>query len=182
MSFVANLVRAVLRQWLVWALGTSAAMLAIAHAFETFGKLAPCILCLDQREVYWVAMTVAAVGIAARFTPLKRRLEPLFCWALAAIFLFGLGVAVRHAGAEWDFWDGPAACAAATNARVTAADMAELLSGAKLKMPSCEEAAWRMFGISMAGYNAIISLKLVIYSVLAALGWAPGARRQEALA
>lgn len=157
-----------IRRWLWAALLASAAMLAIAHAFERFGGLAPCILCLDQREVYWVAMAVAAVGLAANFTPLKGRFDRLVFAALGLTFLFGVGVAVRHAGAEWDWWPGPAACAAGRGG-VSAADMAALLSGAKVEMPSCEEAAWRFLGLSMAGWNAIISVGLVVFSALAAL-------------
>lgn len=171
---LAGLIRACLKEWLVVAFLSAALMLAIAHAFETFGGLAPCILCLQQRTVYWAAMAIAAVGIAARFTPLNRRLDRLFAAALGVTFLVGMGIAIRHAGAEWKFWPGPAACAASKGG-VTAADMQALLSGAKIKAPSCEDAAWRdpVIHLSMAGWNAIISLKLVVYSVLAALGWSP---------
>ena len=87
-------------------------MLAIAHAFETFGGLAPCILCLQQRTVYWAAMAIAAAGVAARYTPVKMRADRLFLAALAIVFLVGMGIAIRQAGAEWKWWPGPAACAA----------------------------------------------------------------------
>jgi disulfide bond formation protein DsbB len=163
-----------LRRWLWWALFSSALMLAIAHAFETFGGLAPCILCLQQRDVYWTAMGVAAVGLALGFTPAKDRFERLFCLGLGVVFLVGLGIAIRHAGAEWGWWPGPAACAA-NRTSVSAADMADLLSGAKQRMPSCEEAAWRdpVIHLSMAGWNVLISLKLALWSFVAATGWRP---------
>jgi disulfide bond formation protein DsbB len=160
---------AVLARWPWWALFASALMLAIAHAFETFGGLSPCILCLKQREVYWVAGTMAVIGIAAGFTPLRAWAPRVVCGLLAVAFLVGMGIAIYHAGAEWKFWPGPAACAANRHG-VTAADMAAVLSGAKSHAPSCEEAAWRLFGISMAGYNVLISLKLAILSGLAAKG------------
>jgi disulfide bond formation protein DsbB len=164
-----------LRRWLWVALLSSALMLAIAHAFETFGGLAPCLLCLQQRDVYWTAMGVAAVGIALGFTPLNDRFERLFAAGLAVIFLVGMGISIRHAGAEWGWWPGPAACAA-NRTSVTAADMAKLLSGARLNMPSCEDAAWRdpVVHLSMAGWNALISLKLAFWSAVAAMGWRPG--------
>src|SRR3954470_5496264 len=95
-----------LRFWLWAALLSSALMLAIAHAFETFGGLAPCILCLQQRDVYWTAMGVAAVGLALGFTPAGRRFERLFAAGLGVIFLVGMGIAIRHAGAEWGWWPG----------------------------------------------------------------------------
>ncbi len=51
-------------QWPALALAACAIMLGVAHAFETFGKLAPCLLCLKQREVYWVTGTVALVALS----------------------------------------------------------------------------------------------------------------------
>ena len=150
-----------------WALFASALMLAIAHAFETFGGLAPCILCLKQREVYWAAGAIAIAGVVVGYTPWRALGPRLVCAALAVTFLVGMGIAIWHAGAEWKFWPGPAACAL-NRVKVTAADLAAALSGVKSHGPSCEEAAWRLFGISMAGYNVLISLKLAILSGLAA--------------
>ena len=169
---VAELIRFFLRYWLWTALLSSALMLAIAHAFETFGGLAPCILCLQQRTVYWAAIGVAAVGLVLHWLPPKTRFDRAFSAILAVIFLVGMGIAIRHAGAEWKWWPGPAACAA-NRVTVTAADLNAALNGGRLKMPSCEEAAWRFLGLSMAGWNAIISLKLVLWSAVAATGWKP---------
>lgn len=168
MRKIAGVFDLLLRNWLVTAFAASAAMLAIAHAFETFGGLAPCLLCLKQREVYWAAMAIAAVGFVLRFSPLHRRLDRLFAVILALCFAYGTFVAVRHAGAEWKWWPGPAACAA-NRGGVSAAEMAALLRGEKLAMPSCEDAAWVFLGLSMAGWNALISLGLVVMSALAAL-------------
>jgi disulfide bond formation protein DsbB len=127
---------------------------------------------LQQRTVYWVAIGIAAAGLVLNALPTRTRFDRLFFAALTITFLVGMGIAIRHAGAEWKWWPGPAACAA-NRVTVTAADLNAALSGARLKMPSCEEAAWRFLGISMAGYNVIISLKLAVWSALAALGWRP---------
>ena len=172
MNLIAGIARPVLKQWPLVALITALAMLAIAHAFETFGGLAPCTLCLRQREVYWVAASVAALGVLisySRWRPLGDRAAG---WALAAVFLFGMGVAVWHAGAEWKFWPGPATCSGG-GGKVTAAAMQDLLNGARLAAPRCDEAAWRFLGLSMAGWNVLISLKMAVWSVLAGLGWEP---------
>src|SRR5436305_15047939 len=103
-----RLITLVLTNWLVVALASSAAMLAVAHAFETFGHMAPCSLCLKQREVYWAAMALAAVGLALSLA--RSRLTAVFCAVLALLFAYGAGLAVYHAGAEWKFWPGPASC------------------------------------------------------------------------
>ena len=165
---IMKLMRAVAERWLFWALLSAALMLAVAHAFETFGGYAPCTLCLRQREIYWVAGGVALVGILATRLPRLRRLRWLFDLALALIFAVGMATAIYHAGAEWKWWPGPTTCAAGGGA-VTLDALAAVANGtAKVRPPACDEAAWRLLGLSMAGWNVLISLKLVFYSLLAA--------------
>ncbi|KQY30412.1 disulfide bond formation protein DsbB [Caulobacter sp. Root1455] len=154
-------------QWPVLAFAACAVMLGAAHAFETFGKLAPCLLCLKQREVYWVTGTVALVAVAASRTPWADRARRPLILLLAIGFLFGAGVATYHAGAEWKWWPGPAACAAGGAA--SASDLVAMLKGAKIAAPSCDKAVWVFLGLSMAGWNAVISLGLAIASAFAAL-------------
>ena len=144
-------------------------MLAIAHAFQTFEHLAPCTLCLRQREVYWVAGSVALAAMVLVRLPGGPRLRQASCWLLALIFLVGAGVAVYHAGAEWKFWPGPKACSSAGSATVDAQALSALLNGAKIKPPACDQAAWVFLGLSMAGWNALISLALATLSAAAAV-------------
>jgi disulfide bond formation protein DsbB len=157
--------RSLLAHWPLAAACASAAMLAAAHAFESFGGLAPCHLCFYQRDAYWAALTVGIVGFALGYMRLA--------WAgrtanllLALIFLAGAGVAAYHAGVEWKWWPGPASCTG--TGTVNTGDLAAFLNGAKVQPPRCDEAAWRMLGISMAGYNAAISLVLAALSAIAA--------------
>ena len=163
-----QLIRAVLDRWAFFALGSAALMLAIAHAFETFGGYAPCTLCLRAREVYWVAGSVALIAIMVRKLPRGGRWRWLFNAALAVIFAVGVAIAVYHAGAEWKWWPGPTTCAS-TGSGVSTQAMTDLLGGAVIRSPACDEAAWVFLGLSMAGWNALISLKLTIYSAWAAL-------------
>src|SRR3990167_9696153 len=114
-----------LRNWPLVAALASALMLAIAHAFETFGGLAPCTLCLRAREVYWVAAGVALAGMLVVRMRDGARFRTAFNALLGLIFAVGLGVAVYHAGAEWKFWPGPTACAS-VGGGVSAGDMAAL--------------------------------------------------------
>jgi disulfide bond formation protein DsbB len=158
-----------IRYWPAWALAVSAAMLATAHAFETFGGLSPCTLCLQQRDVYWTAMAVSALGLASAWTPARRGLAPLFAVLLAGVFAAGAAIAARHAGAEWKWWPGPQTCSGAS-AGVSAAALANLMHGAKVAAPRCDEAAWRWLGLSMAGWNFLISAGLAGLSLLAWTG------------
>jgi disulfide bond formation protein DsbB len=155
-----------LRNWPLVAALSSALMLAIAHAFETFGGLAPCTLCLKAREVYWVALAVGLVGTAGQMALKDDRIRRLASLLLAVVFVVGVGVAIYHAGAEWKFWPGPKTCASGGLSQLTSLDA--IMKGERIKPPACDEAAWVFLGLSMAGWNALISLKLVVYSVLAA--------------
>src|SRR4051812_31722287 len=157
-----------LDRWRLCALLASAGMLAVAHAFQTFGGLAPCDLCLRQREVYWVAAAVAAVFMVVVRLPGGPRWRGASDWILGAIFLFGAGLAAYHAGVEWKFWPGPAHCSGAVTAG-SAKDLPAPLNGRPGSVVRCDEAAWRMAGVSMAGWNALGSLVLAALSVLAAL-------------
>ncbi len=157
--------------WPLLAAIASALMLAVAHGFQTFGHLAPCELCLKQREVYWVALSVGLIGFALG-RGLKRPLAiNLTSLVLGLIFLFGAGLAAYHAGVEWKWWPGPQACTG--QGRATVAAVTALLNGARITGPSCDVAAWRMLGLSMAGWNALASLGLALVSFAAM-----GARRR----
>src|SRR5262249_54859963 len=104
---------AVLKRWLIWAFLAAAAMLAAAHAFQTFGHLAPCPLCLKQREVYWAALPVSATGAAALASPWRGAARKVAGALLAVIFGYGAYLAGFHAGAEWHWWPAPQTCASA---------------------------------------------------------------------
>lgn len=144
--------------WPVLALLVSLAMLGAAHAFERFGGLEPCLLCLRQREVYWAAMALAAFSLA--LARAGGRWPLLGLVPLCAAFAYGTWLAGFHAGVEWGWWPGPAACSGA-GGDVDVRAVLEAL-GRSQSAPSCDKAAWRLAGISMAGYNAMISFGLAI--------------------
>jgi disulfide bond formation protein DsbB len=160
--------RPFLDRWRLCAVLIAAAMLAIAHAFETFGGLAPCSLCLRQREVYWAILWLGLAFMVVVRMPGGPRWREATCWVLGTLFLLSAGVAAYHAGAEWKFWPGPEACASIGGA-VSAGDLAAFLDGAKVKPPACDEAAWVFAGLSMAGWNALASLGFAVVSGLAAV-------------
>lgn len=163
-----NALRPFLDRWRLCAVLVAAAMLATAHAFETFGGYAPCTLCLRQREVYWAILGVGSAFMVLVRMPGGPRWREATCWVLSLMFLVGCGVAVYHAGAEWKFWPGPQACSSGGGA-VNAADLSAFLEGAKVRPPACDEAPWVFAGLSMAGWNAVVSLALAALSGLAAI-------------
>ena len=155
------------RSYAILAALASAAMLGAAHAFQRFGGYEPCLLCLRQREVYWIALPAALIGLGllARRPDLGRAVPAL----LALIFLTGAGVAAYHAGVEWKWWPAPATCGGSVQA-AKAGDIAAMLRGEKVRYVLCDQAAWTMAGLSMAGWNALMSLGLAGLGFLTALG------------
>jgi disulfide bond formation protein DsbB len=159
----------VLDRWRLFALIAAAGMLAVAHAFQTFGGMAPCELCLKQRDVYWATGALALAFMALVRTPWGVRLRQLTCWILALAFLTEAGVAIYHAGVEWKFWPGPQACTGGATTAVSVADLKALLNATTVHPPRCDQPAWVFLGLSMAGWNAIAALILAALSLAAAL-------------
>lgn len=151
--------------WPILALLASAAILGTAHAFQAMGY-SPCPLCLRQREVYWGAMGIGIGGLVLMRFWKNPYLHRAVCLLLGAAFLAGAGVAIYHAGVEWKFWPGPSSCESAGSA---AGDLNAALGG-RIVAVACDEAAWRdsVTGLSMAGWNAIVSLALAGASFFAA--------------
>ena len=161
---MSSVLRQVLKLWPLAGACASAAMLAIAHASEHFGGLQPCTLCFYQRDVYWWALALGMGGFALSYVRPKwvgRGADYL----LAVVFLVGAGIAAYHAGAEWKWWPGPTTCSGGGHV----ADLTAFINGAKYAAPRCDEAQWRMLGLSMAGWNVLCSLGLTALSLAAAL-------------
>ncbi len=156
----------------------SALLLIGAHAFEAAGHI-PCELCLDQRQPHWTAIVLAAAGLATSLLAQAPRAAAAALGAVAFTYAISAGLAFYHTGVEWGFWPGPASCAASAvggDVDLTSA-LAEGPSG-----PSCTEASWRLFGVSMAGYNMLASAGLFVLclgAALAAARFAQSARAAE---
>ncbi len=138
--------------------------LAAAWFFQLVVGLAPCPLCLDQRIAYYIAVPVA-LGLAILIARGYERAPRVGLALLALLMLGNAGLAIYHAGVEWHFWQGPTTCTG--SAPVAVGDIMAALKTAHV--PRCDEAAWRLFGISMAGWNALIALSLAAIAALGAL-------------
>ncbi|MDB6455199.1 disulfide bond formation protein B [Falsirhodobacter sp. 20TX0035] len=140
--------------WATLAAAGSGALLLGALAFEYIGGLPPCHLCMYQRYPH-----VAALVIGALVWPLPRRwLMALGALAPAA----SAAVAIFHTGVERKWWAGPTSCTGSGNA-LSGMSGADLLStDAPVHLVMCDQVAWSMLGLSMASWNAIASLVLVV--------------------
>ena len=158
------------RWWTAFALGLSLAMLAAAHAFERFGGLAPCNLCLKQREVFWGAVAVAALATTWTVVSKASRGTPrIASFLLFAIFLTGAITAGFHMGGELKWWALPATCASGgASANLESLTALALGTGPVQMAVGCDAVAWSFLGLSMAGWNMLISAALAGFSLTAA--------------
>jgi disulfide bond formation protein DsbB len=139
-----------------------------AWFFQYALKLAPCPLCLEQRIPYYVAIPLALIVLAAAWSKKAPR------WALvgalaviAAAMLWNAGLATYHAGIEWKWWAGPQDCSAPISNLGPAGGLLSQLQN--INVVRCDEAAWRFLGLSLAGWNVLISLGLAAVALWAVL-------------
>jgi disulfide bond formation protein DsbB len=139
--------------------GMSAALLLGAFAFQYLGGLPPCEMCLWQRWPHGAAILLGIGGgtlAAAGALPVKT--TRLLAWlAVLALIVTG-AIGVFHAGVEWKLWPGPSHCTGI--GYVPGRD-----DFGPLNIVRCDEAMWRLLGISLAGYNAILSLAVAALAV-----------------
>ena len=124
-----------------------------ALSFEYLGGYQPCELCLQQRLPYYIGLPVLALIIGGwKIIPVMLRIT--ITLAVAALFLWGAYLGTYHAGVEWGFWPGPTACTG-TGEDVSFSDLMNIDAN---RVVPCDQVQLRILGISLAGYNAVISL------------------------
>jgi disulfide bond formation protein DsbB len=140
----------------------AAATIGGAWVFQAFGY-APCELCLSERIPYYVGVPVAAATLV--FALRRARMMMLAGFILLfLIFAFSAGFGVYHAGVEWHFWQGPTACTG--NALTKATSMQDFLHQLQTqKVVRCDAVAIRIFWLSLAGWNAVISAVLAVIAI-----------------
>lgn len=138
----------------------SALLLGGAYVFQLLGY-APCKMCLWQRWPHGAAIVIGVVGLAG----LNLRLTALL-GAAAALTTAGIGI--FHTGVERDWWEGPTSCSGG-GAGLSGLSGESLLSvEAAPAVVMCDQVAWAFAGLSMASWNAVISLGLAAIWIFAA--------------
>lgn len=132
------------------AAGGSLALMLGALGFQYIGELPPCKLCYWQRYPHVAAIAIGLVALA-----LPGRVLPAL-GALAALSTAAVGA--YHAGVERGWWPGPDTCTSGDIGGLSTDDLMNQIMNAP--MVRCDDIAWQLMGISMAGWNAILSLVL----------------------
>ena len=136
--------------------------------------LKPCPLCLEQRYPYYFAIPLAALVLLGVSAGASRKVLLAALFVIAAGMLWNVGLAGYHAGIEWKWWPGPQDCSGPIDSLGSANDLLRQLES--INVVRCDEAAWRFLGLSLAGYNVLISLALAgvaIWGLLAGRAQTP---------
>jgi len=130
-----------------------ALLLAGAWGSQLIGHLVPCEMCHWQRWPHYAALVLAAVAFVAPGPQMKRVFVIL---AAVAIAISGI-IGVLHAGVEYHWWQGFTACT--SNVSGSGGSPEEMLARImNAPIVRCDVAQWTFLGISLAGFNAILSL------------------------
>ncbi len=142
--------------------GIAAATILGAWIFQFYG-IAPCELCLKQRIAYYYGVPLAALTFfMAQGTRYQSVVSAGFI-ALALLFVFNSGFGIYHSGVEWGFWPGPSECSGAVQKGGAVTDFLKQLE--TTKVVRCDAVAIRIFGLSLAGWNAVICAALAAVAV-----------------
>jgi disulfide bond formation protein DsbB len=140
----------------------SIAVLAAVWILQGMGY-APCELCLAQRYAFYAAIPLALLTslAAGRSAPGLARAG---FGLLALLFAASAVLAAYHAGVEYHWWQGPTACTGAVGS-IDVNDLVKSLDSTKVVR--CDEVQLRIVGLSLAGWNVVVSILLATYAALA---------------
>ena len=171
-----------------FALGKAAALAAFiigllvilgAWGSQIWGGLVPCELCLGERLPYYWGLPLLAV-ILLLWDRLPRTVWTIGLLIVAAIFVWSIYLGAYHAGVEWKFWAGPSACTSESGGL----DLSQLSNLNAVKSVPCDVVQWRdpVLKLSLAGYNALLSLVVVVLLLVALVSGLRGSARTVAAA
>src|SRR5258705_6771932 len=141
----------------------AAATLAGAWFFQLVLDIRPCPLCLEQRYAYYLAVPLGALIAVAAARDAPRPVLYVGLAILAAAALGNAWLGAYHAGVEWGFWKGPTDCTGPVGNLGSAGNLLQRLDS--VKVIRCDEVQWRFLGLSLAGYNFLISLLMAAVAV-----------------
>jgi len=144
-------------------LAASIALIGGALYFQYIIGLKPCELCLAERWPYYLAIAAAILAFASP------NAASWFTGLCVLLFLGGTGLAAYHVGVEQHWIAGPTACTG-SSAIAAAKTPDELRAILEYSPTRCDEVQWSLFGISLAGWNLLASLGLLVFTSLGLRG------------
>jgi disulfide bond formation protein DsbB len=142
------------QKYIIAAAAGSLALMLGAFAFQNIGGMAPCKLCIWQRYPHVIAILLGLLALT--FENAKLRTLLILAGAVSTATTAVIGI--YHAGVEQGIFEGPTSCTSGSIDKLSADDLLNQIMSAP--MVRCDDIPWQLVGISMAGWNAIISLVL----------------------
>src|SRR3990172_967669 len=136
--------------------------------FQYVMLLAPCPLCLEQRYAFYFSVPLALLLLLGVNHGASSKVLTAGFVVIAVVMLWNTRLAAYHAGVEWKFWPGPNDCTGPLDKFGSVRDMMNQLQ--RISLVRCDVAAWRLFGISLPGYDALVSLGLAVVAAWGARG------------
>ena len=134
------------------AVAVPAALLAGAYGSEIFGGLHPCEMCWWQRYAHFVGLAFGLLSLALRSFPDRGR---SLVWLSALAILTSGGIGAYHAGVEAGIFEGFTTCTSSASAGLSSDEVLKAVMAAPIVR--CDDIQFAFLGISMAGWNAILS-------------------------
>ena len=144
-------------------LAISVATLAAAYGSQYLGGLEPCQLCLYQRWPWWAAIGLSGLAVLPTLPAAGQRTLLLLA---GIVILGGAAIALFHVGVEQKWWAGPASCGGGGQVPASLQDLQDMM---QKRVVPCDTPAWTLLGVSMAGYNALLSLAVGAGAVFAGI-------------
>jgi len=136
------------------------AMIIGVYFFEYVVGVLPCEMCYWQR---WPHMAVIVIGLGGAGLYYGRIIDrgalAVLIWLSFAILAVSVAVGIWQAGLEWRWWKGPETCSGPRFELTAAMDL-------NAPVQSCEDPGWRLFGLSLAGYNVLCTGGVIVLGAL----------------
>jgi disulfide bond formation protein DsbB len=137
-----------------------------ALAFQYIGGYIPCKLCYEQRLPYYFGAPLMLVAFVSSLNHRSTLLVRGLLVVGGLLMAYGLYLGIYHSGVEWGWWPGPTDCGMVVAPNSSAGTLLDDIN--KVVPPSCDKAALRILGLSLAGWNALASLILAAVALYGA--------------
>ena len=146
------------KYWVVIVLIISVIAISIALIAEYFFEILPCEMCLYQRYPYYFIIIFSLVYFFTKKTPLA-----WYYWIINFSFIIGLFISLWHVGIEQKILPGLSGCSNIIEKTSSLKNLKEQIINQSII--NCNEITWSFIGISMATYNSLLLILLLLLNI-----------------
>ena len=146
------------KYWIVIVLITSVIAISIALIAEYFFEILPCKMCLYQRYPYYFIIIFSLIYLFTKKTPLA-----WYYWIINFSFIIGLFFSLWHVGIEQKILPGLSGCSNIIEKTSSLKNLKEQIINQNVI--NCNEITWSVMSVSMATYNSLLLLILLLLNI-----------------